>query len=519
MSNSIATGNHPGTTVGSTMEVNQAAHGLTVLDGIYHNGTDWVKAKADNGSTLAQFVISKVIDVDNFEATKFGTIRIDGHGKIVGEYYFLSETVAGTATSIEPLTGFSSPLFYVTDIDHVNINVYRPHGIDEIESDLNSLSDVTTTSPVNGEALVFNSSSSEWENSGQVSTNTTDIGTNTTDIADLETLSGSPGATNHGTFTGNIIPDNTTTKPALQSLETAIEQRPNDYLLINGNFRVNQRGSLPKAAAVNLTYYSDRWKHRQSVAVSTASLETTLQPSQLSGSKSYKVLCTSGATGYMGGEQVVEDSSLYLGKTLTASVWVKSNSNNSTITIVGGGVGGATTSSPHSGLGGWELLTVTTLISSGDLRVQVIQNSVINSGHYIEFTGAKLELGSIATEFIADSYRDSLRKCQRYYQRLEHTSGSYNEPIYGLYNGPSQLFITHRLIVPMRIPPTRTNADISFFDIEPFDVAPTSINNYNITETLITMWVADPGTRVAGYAGTLTMDVAGGWMAFDAEYY
>ena len=46
---------------------------------------------------------------------------------------------------------------------------------------------------------------------------------NKTEITNLETLSGSPGDVDHGTFTGSTIPDNSTTKAALQSLETSLE--------------------------------------------------------------------------------------------------------------------------------------------------------------------------------------------------------------------------------------------------------------------------------------------------------
>jgi len=44
-------------------------------------------------------------------------------------------------------------------------------------------------------------------------------------VTDLETLSGSPGAVNHGTFTGSTIADNSTTKEALQDLETSVETK------------------------------------------------------------------------------------------------------------------------------------------------------------------------------------------------------------------------------------------------------------------------------------------------------
>lgn len=51
----------------------------------------------------------------------------------------------------------------------------------------------------------------------------TQIATNTTDISNLETLSGVSGATNNGTFTGTTIPNSSSTKAALQALETALE--------------------------------------------------------------------------------------------------------------------------------------------------------------------------------------------------------------------------------------------------------------------------------------------------------
>jgi hypothetical protein len=51
----------------------------------------------------------------------------------------------------------------------------------------------------------------------------TQIATNTTDISNLETLSGVAGATNNGTFTGTTIADSSSTKAALQALETALE--------------------------------------------------------------------------------------------------------------------------------------------------------------------------------------------------------------------------------------------------------------------------------------------------------
>lgn len=57
------------------------------------------------------------------------------------------------------------------------------------------------------------------------------IAANTTKIGNLETLSGvASGSTDLGTFTGDVITDNSTTKVALQELETAIEDVNTDMM-------------------------------------------------------------------------------------------------------------------------------------------------------------------------------------------------------------------------------------------------------------------------------------------------
>lgn len=119
---------------GTLIERNQVAHGLILLDAIYHNGTAWVKAQADDADTLAEYVVTKVADVDNFTATKFGEVEVLAHGLTVGEHYFLSDVSAGLATATEP-DSFSSPVFYVEDINTLHIEVYRPSDITTVDVD------------------------------------------------------------------------------------------------------------------------------------------------------------------------------------------------------------------------------------------------------------------------------------------------------------------------------------------------------------------------------------------------
>jgi len=121
---------------GSEIKQTESTHGFSLLDAIYHDGSNWVKAQANSSSTLATHVVSEVIDSNNFKAKAFGSITSTGHGLSVGEYYFLSASSAGAGTSTEPTTGYSCPLYYVLDANTVIGMVYRPNVIgDGITSD------------------------------------------------------------------------------------------------------------------------------------------------------------------------------------------------------------------------------------------------------------------------------------------------------------------------------------------------------------------------------------------------
>lgn len=108
----------------SAIGKNQVAHGFVVLDAIYHNGTSWVKAQSDSPNTLADYVVSEVIDVDNFIAAKFGEVISTAHGLTVGEHYFLSDTVAGAGQVTQPDI-YSAPLYYIEDANTIQLEVYR----------------------------------------------------------------------------------------------------------------------------------------------------------------------------------------------------------------------------------------------------------------------------------------------------------------------------------------------------------------------------------------------------------
>lgn len=176
---------------GTSFKYTQAAHGFAVGEGIYHNGTSFVKGQANNGDTLAYFVVTEVVDANTFVAADFGRVEVSktSHGYAAGEFYFLSETTAGEATTTEPTTGFSNPLFYVEEVIDPNtailqLKVYRPAAVG-IGISIDNLTDVdtSTVSPSDNDVLFYNTASGNWEPSALPPSGATQL----SDLTDVDT--------------------------------------------------------------------------------------------------------------------------------------------------------------------------------------------------------------------------------------------------------------------------------------------------------------------------------------------
>lgn len=118
-----------GTATAVTSEITQAAHGFTVLQALYNDGVSWKLAQADNSDTLGSHVVVEVIDVNTFVISQVGRFNITGHGLVLGDFYFVSDTTPGLLSPTEA-TNFSNPLLLVEDANNVIILPYRPSFID-----------------------------------------------------------------------------------------------------------------------------------------------------------------------------------------------------------------------------------------------------------------------------------------------------------------------------------------------------------------------------------------------------
>ena len=203
-------------------------------------------------------------------------------------------------------------------------------------------------------------------------------------------------------------------------------------ILINGDYRISQRGDYTSATSVtNGAYLLDRAKNYL-VGVTGTAQQLTNQVVNGTYENTWKYVATSSASGRIGSYQLVED--WYKGETLTLSAWVKSNNANARIVVYDGATN--TSSSTHTGGGAWEKLTVTATqsASAGQLYVYsaIISSSVssvsISSSDYIETAMFQLERGSTATDFERRHTSEELALCQRYFWKW---SGGANYAVLG----------------------------------------------------------------------------------------
>jgi hypothetical protein len=106
--------------------VSKAAHGFTSGTPIYFNGTIWVSAQADSNVTISTHIV-EVIDSNNFYAVNCGNVTMTG--LIAGSWYFTSESVLGTITTTEPVTGFSNPVGQALSTTILMVMPLRAQGV------------------------------------------------------------------------------------------------------------------------------------------------------------------------------------------------------------------------------------------------------------------------------------------------------------------------------------------------------------------------------------------------------
>lgn len=176
----------------------------------------------------------------------------------------------------------------------------------------------------------------------------------------------------------------------------------NPNLLINPNFRINQRGGSEYQTIGGFTV--DRWRHIGRETTIITPQETSLHIKDTSGLDTNLI------------EQVFDDFSVLAGKTVTLSVSFSNKTGDMMqfgVFLENGAV--ATVRAYEETREG--VLSVTGIIPSDITRLSVGCTKYGTSTNFsVDINWFKLELGSVATPFVPPDPATELVKCQRYYE-------------------------------------------------------------------------------------------------------
>lgn len=205
----------------------------------------------------------------------------------------------------------------------------------------------------------------------------------------------------------------------------------NPNLLINGDFKINQRGSSTYTCTKN-EYTVDRWLGSNNLTVTKTASGVTLSNTSTSASTTFV-------------QKLEEPYSSFAGQSLTLSA------------KIAGEIYFLTTTIPAT-----EPTTATTLktatISTGvSLVMNVYPNSILGFGIKLSpeatttLTYLKLEIGKTPTIFTPRPYAEELALCQRYYQEILYSA------IPTMYTSANNSLYCYNISIPLRTTPTILN--------------------------------------------------------------
>lgn len=116
-------GGQAGANVSTTLTVTQAGHGFTGNELLYNSAGTYTLALATAATTLAQFWVAQVVDINTFVISEGAFITSVAHGLgTAGKTLYLSQSVAGASTTTMPTSGI------VQEVGQAeNSDVYSSH--------------------------------------------------------------------------------------------------------------------------------------------------------------------------------------------------------------------------------------------------------------------------------------------------------------------------------------------------------------------------------------------------------
>ena len=225
-------------------------------------------------------------------------------------------------------------------------------------------------------------------------------------------------------------------------------------LIINGDFKVDQRGYSGTTSSDGTKYTLDRW---------TNYFATTITKGQevIDGRNRNFLSLNSASFGDIG--QRIEDSNLISGQTISVSFWARGWSGSTDVKFqVGNNIDAGLWDQNFTLTSSWKYYTFTytvpafSNVNGTAYSYLAFQSNV--AGINWNIAEVQLELGSTATPFEHRSYGEELALCKRYYQ---HNPFSNEQSIINTVQGRSKTsniyeFFTTPFEVEMRTTPTIT---------------------------------------------------------------
>lgn len=210
----------------------------------------------------------------------------------------------------------------------------------------------------------------------------------------------------------------------------------NPNLLINPDFRINQRG-LTKYTGTDREYTVDRWQKAFQYLPTSGDVVVTT-------SESGSITITNSTDKFVTFTQKVENPRFLYGKTVTASARIDGVTYMAIGTVLTTGKG--TILRSESGSKFYFTVYQDCSIERFDFEIHIV------SGVTATIDWAKLELGSIATPFCPPDLATELAKCQRYFYRLGGLKNNF--VLQGWAYSPTSMSFTYQFPVEMRTLPT-----------------------------------------------------------------
>jgi hypothetical protein len=232
-------------------------------------------------------------------------------------------------------------------------------------------------------------------------------------------------------------------------------------LIINGDFRVSQRGDYATSAvtAGHDTYWVDRWMSLKDGTTST--IQRVTRTINGVNRNAARVECTVGGFGIFGFAQRIELQNIPVGEFLTVSCWVRTNHpfagfRTNTFRGIGGDAPFKFNPDGSWNRVSWTFNSTGTVSTSPDILIVAYNGNTgvnISAGQYIEIADVQLEVGRVATPFEYRSYAEELQLCQRYFWKTD-TDNIYSQVANGMYTTNNTVKCVVQHPVPMRTRPT-----------------------------------------------------------------